>query len=260
MQLSYGTGSMWGARTDAVIGTTPDLGSRQFAVLQNCKIECSFETTKLYGTKQFPIAIARGPGTVTGTAEFARILALTFGDLFWGQTTSTGQLGVAHEEAATIPATPFTVTVANGATFAYDLAVIYTTTGRFLERVAATPTVGQYTVNFTTGAYVFAAADTGLGVKISYQYNVVASGKKITMTNQLLGTTPTFSMLFSNPISPFGIGGSAANAPVALRLNACTASKLGMISSSVTDFNLQNFEFEAFADASDIIGYYSSVE
>lgn len=260
MQLSFGSGILWGARTDAVIGSTPDNGARQFGVLQDVQIDFDFTDKELWGQYQFPVAIARGQGKITGKAKFAQILGLTYADLFWGLSAATGQFGVVNNEADSVPAsTPYTVTVANASSYNDDLGVIYATTGKRFTRVSSSASAGQYSVNFATGVYTFSSADASAAVLISYTYNISATGTKITLTNQLLGTTPVWKATFYQPISPFGIGGSAVNAPTALRLNACTTTKFSL-PTKLDDWTYQEFDFAAFADASGTIGYFSSVE
>src|SRR6516165_4501711 len=153
MQLSFGSGAIWGERTDV---TGADIGPRQFGVLQDIQIDFDWTDKELYGQLQFPVAIARGQGKITGKAKFAQILGLLYSDIFFGLTPATGQFAVSQLEAATVP--------------------------------AAT----QYTVNFSTGAYSFSAADANAALLLSYTYNVAASGSKLTITNQVMGVTPTF--------------------------------------------------------------------
>ncbi len=73
-------------------------------------------------------------------------------------------------EAATIPATPYQVAAAqpNGS-WVGDGGVTFATSGIALTKVTGTPTTGQYAVSLN-GLYTFAAADTGLGVLITYNY------------------------------------------------------------------------------------------
>jgi hypothetical protein len=260
MQLSFGPGLLWGARSDAVIGSTPDNGARQFGILQDVQIDFDFTDKELWGQFQFPVAIARGQGKINGKAKMAQILGLTYADLFFGLNPATGQFGVAFNEAASVPAgTPYNVTVANAATYNDDLGVVYATTGKRFQRVTTPAAAGQYSVNFATGVYTFAAADASAAVLISYSYAISTSGSKLTITNQLLGTTPVFKATFYQQISPFGIGGSAVNAPLALRLNACTSTKFSL-PTKLDDWTITEFDFSAFADASGTIGYLSTVE
>jgi len=81
MQLSFGSGAIWGERTD-VIGS--GIGPRQFGVLQDIQIDFDWSDKELYGQLQFPVAIARGQGKITGKAKFAQILGLLYSDIFRG--------------------------------------------------------------------------------------------------------------------------------------------------------------------------------
>jgi hypothetical protein len=248
MQLSFGSGALWGERTDL---TGSGIGPRQFGVLQDIQIDFDWTDKELYGQVQFPVAIARGQGKISGKAKFAQILGLLYSDIFFGTTAATGQFAVSELEAAVVPATtPFTVTVANAASYNDDLGVVYAANGRRFNRVASPSAAGQYSVNFATGIYTFAAADANAGVLISYTYNTAASGNKLTLTNQLMGTTPTFKATFYTTYNGEG---------TALRLNACTANKLSF-PTKIDDWTISELDFMAFADASGTIGYLSTVE
>src|SRR5919197_2704409 len=189
MQLSFGAGAVWGERTD-VSGS--GIGPRQFGVLQDIQIDFEWSDKVLHGQLQFPVAIARGQGKITGKAKFAQILGLLYSDIFFGLTPASGQFAVSQLEAATVPATaPYTVTPANAASYNDDLGVVYAGSGRRFNRVTTPSTAGQYSVNFSSGVYTFSAADANAALLISYTYNVATSGSKLTLTNQLMGTTPT---------------------------------------------------------------------
>src|SRR5205823_3430450 len=169
MQLAFGAGALWGNRTD-VTGT--GIGPDQFGILQDVQIDFDWTTKELWGQFQFPVDIARGQGKITGKAKFARIFGAIYGDLFFGQTPAAGQLTVADNEAAAVPATsPFTVTVANAAGFADDLGVYYASgaaAGNRFTRVTTPSAAGQYAVNPASGIYTFAAADAGAALLASY--------------------------------------------------------------------------------------------
>ena len=102
MQLSFGSGAVWGERTDLQIGTTGGNGARPFGVLQDISVDAGFTDKLLYGQYQWPVAIARG----TGKARFARILGLMYSDLFWGLQATQNQLTAAQNEAQTVPSSP----------------------------------------------------------------------------------------------------------------------------------------------------------
>jgi hypothetical protein len=254
MQLAFGAGALWGTRTD-VAGS--GIGPDQFGILQEVQIEWDWTTRELWGQYQFPVDIARGQGKITGKAKFARIFGAIYGDLFFGQTLATGGLTVSQNEAAIVPATlPYTVTAANAASFADDLGVYYAAganAGSRFTRVNTPSAASQYSVNLATGIYTFAAADAGAALVISYLFNSV-DGKKLMLTNQLMGFTPTFRATFYTGKTTQGIP-----AGLALVLNACTASKLSL-PTKTDDYEIQEFDFSAFADATGAIGTLSVSE
>ncbi len=248
MQLSFGSGALWGERTDL---TGSGIGPRQFGVLQDIQIDFDWTDKELYGQLQFPVAIARGQGKISGKAKFAQILGLLYSDMFFGVTPATGQFAVAQLEAAVVPATtPYTVPVANAASYNDDLGVAYAGNGERFNRVTTPSAAGQYSVNFATGVYTFAADDVNIPVLISYTYNVATGGNRLMLTNQLMGTTPVFKATF---YTTYGGQGTA------LRLNACTANKLSL-PTKIDDWTISELDFMAFADASGTIGYLSTIE
>ena len=242
--FQFGAGSLWGINTSSGTNTP-----QQFGTVQEVSIEASFNTKELYGSKQFPVAIARGTGKVTGKAKFAQINGDIYNQLFFGANSVSGQVLTANNEAGTVGSSPYTVTVTNSATFATDLGVCYTLTGLPLIKVASAPTTGQYSVS--AGVYTFASADTGLGVSISYTYTAASTGKKITITNQALGTTPFFQIYFTTTYN-----GKQVN----VQLPQCTSSKLSLISTKMEDFGVPEFDFAALADASGNVLILSTAE
>jgi hypothetical protein len=251
MQLAFGAGALWGNRTDV---TGSGIGPDQFGILQDVQIDWDWQTKELWGQFQFPLDIARGQGKITGKAKFARIFGAIYGDLFFGQTPASGQVTVAENETATVPATtPYTVTVGNAANYVDDLGVFYATggnAGNRFTRVTTPSAAGQYSVNTTTGIYTFAAADAGAAVLVSYLYNNNA-GKKLVLTNQLMGYTPSFKATFYTTKTTQGVP-----AGLALVLNACTATKLSL-PTKIDDYEIQEFDFSAFADPTGTIGTLS---
>jgi hypothetical protein len=248
MQLSFGSGAVWGERTDV---TGSGIGPRQFGVLQDIEIDFDWSDKELYGQLQFPVAIARGQGKITGKAKFAQILGLLYSDIFFGVTAATGQFAVSQLEAATVPATtPYAVNPANAASYNDDLGVSYAVSGERFNRVTTPSAAGQYAVNFATGVYTFSSADASAAVLISYTYNITTSGNRLTLTNQPMGITPIFKATFYTSYNGAG---------TALRLNACTAAKFSL-PTKLDTWTISELDFSAFADASGTIGYLSTVE
>jgi hypothetical protein len=223
----------------------------QFGTLQDVSLDISFDTKELYGLYQFPDLIARGKGKITGKAKFAKIHGKQLNDLFFGQTVATGQTLVQFDEAQSIPASPFQITVAppSSGTFVEDQGVRSATTGDPFTRVASGPVAGQYSVS-AGGQYTFAAADTGAAVFISYSYSVSASGKTVAIANQLLGFAPQFSMVLRELLN---------SQQTNVKLYACIGSKLTRPTKQ-DDFLIQEFDFSAFANsAGKVIDFYDAI-
>src|SRR5215472_1903242 len=120
-QLSFGPAVMYGQRVD-LSGT--GIGPRQFGLLQDVDITFSYTQKELYGQSQFPAAIARGQGKVTGKAKMAQINVLLYADIFFGLAPASGSHTVSQDEPQTIPATPpYIITVANASSYVDDLGV-----------------------------------------------------------------------------------------------------------------------------------------
>jgi hypothetical protein len=240
-QYGFGSGSLFGYRTD-VATPTPT----QFGALQDVSIDFQFSIKELHGQFQFPLAVARSTAKVTGKAKYAQISGRAFNDLFFGQTLTAGQKLTALGEPATVPASPFQVTVANGPTFGEDLGVVYAATGLPLTRVASAPGLGQYAAS-ATGLYTFAAADTGKPVLISYTYTASGGGQRMTIANQLLGAAPTFKVVLTE---------SYQGKTLQVELNQCISTKL-MLPTKLQDFIVPEIDFAAFVDAAGNLGTMS---
>jgi hypothetical protein len=245
--FEFGSGTLFGYPIGGNIA--PNATPSKFGTLQDVSLDISGDVKPLYGQKQFPEAVARGKCKVTGKAKSAWINGKMYNDLFFGQTLGAGMIKTALDEPATVPATPFQVTVVNAAQFKQDWGVRYTNTGIPLTRVAASPAVGQYSVNTSTGVYTFAAADTGAAVLICYTFVAAATGTQMNITNQLMGFAPTIQMLLQTQYN---------NNQFSVMLYSVLASKL-TIATKQEDFIIPEFDFEAFANASgQVIDVYSS--
>ena len=238
---SFGSGVLIGTRTD-IANATP----LNFGLLQEVSFDENATLKELYGQQQRPLAIARGTIKTTAKAKVARISGLAMAHLFYGVTPIAGQVMTAFAEAGAIPATtPYTVTAANSATAVDDLGVINALTGLPFIKVASAPTAGQY--SYAAGVYTFAAADTGKAVLLNYTYTLTTGGQRFTVTNALLGTTPTFACQFYTTFQ-----GQACN----VKYTNCTSSKLGF-STKLEDFVMPEFDFSVFADAAGNVATWS---
>ncbi len=232
---SFGSGVLLASRTD-IANTTPT----PFGLLQEVTLDIKATEKELYGQFQFPVATARGTIKATGKAKVASISGLAFANLFFGVTPSTGQLTVAYQEAGTIPTTPFQITVTNAATYVNDYGVTNLATGLPFQRVASAPAAGQYSVTIATGVYLFNTADTTKNVLINYSYTTVAAGtQKLVVSNQLLGTQPSFEMvLYTTYLAK----------PFVVKVHNAISNSFSL-ATKLEDFVMPDFEFGFFADA-----------
>jgi hypothetical protein len=252
-QYSFGSGALWGtplqdAAGNAISNPTPLL----FGTLQDISIDMSFETKTLHGQNQFPVAVGRGKGKITGKAKYAQISGAMFNSLFFGQTMTAGLLSANYDTTGVlIPASsPYTVTVtpANSGVWSQDLGVI-DANGQPMTRVASAPASGQYSV--AAGVYTFAAGDTGKKVYVNYQYTATSTtSRKSTVQNVQMGYAPTFRADFSV---------SYQGKSLTMSLPSCIASKLGFGAKN-DDFSVPEFDFEAFADPAGNVLTWSTTE
>lgn len=229
--------------------TTPS--PTEFGVLQDVTSDITFDIKELYGQSQFPVAIGRGKGKIALKAKFGQINGLMLNNLVFGQSYTNILLGQVKDLVGTaVPTTPFTITptVPNSGTWLGDMGVT-TADGKPLTRVVSGPTTGQYSV--AAGVYTFAAADTGIIYKISFQYTSTSTlAKKIVIPNALMGVAPTFRVDLAMPFN----GKQAI-----LTLNACTTQKFSF-ATKLDDFMIPEIDFSAFADTSGNIGFLSVAE
>lgn len=251
MSIHFGAGAMFGIQTHTAAGaavTNPT--PVQFGTLQEIGFDMSFDSKKLYGAKQFPIAVGRGKGSLEFKAKVADIDGRVLSDLFFGEASAAGIKATVNNFAASVPATPgpytLTVTPPNTGTFVADLGVIDASTGLAMKRVASAPAAGQYSL--TGAVYTFAAADQGKAILISYEYSATSTSAQYgTISNQLMGYSPFFSVVLNN---------NYQGKLLTLKFNRCLSSKFSMPFKN-EDFAVPDFEFEAMADDAGNIGYWA---
>lgn len=239
---AFGPGICIVRRTDIANGPAVNIG-----YAQEVSVDLAATNKELFGQNKFPLVVAQSTVKVSGKIKAAVISGLAWNNVFFGQNFTTGSIAWDVDEAATIPATPFTVTVVDAATFDADLGVKYALTGLPFQRVTAgSEAAGKYSVTETgvnKGKYIFATADTGLGVLITYSKTVAGVGQQLIVTNTPIGATPTFQLDFYTNLN------QPTAKPFVFRLYNCVASKI-TIASKLEDFIMPEFEFSVFANAS----------
>lgn len=233
--ILFGTGT---AFIKPVAGnTSPNPTPQTLGILQSCDIEMSSSNKTLYGQLQSPVAVAKGECKYTAKAKFAQIFGKQFCDYFFGQTTSASYKSAALSEPHTAAAT-VTIAPPGSGTFSEDMGVSYASSGLAFVRVAAAPTVGQYSVNETTGVYTFNASEAGT-LLFNYLYTLTTGGVSLVAANELMGFSPILELTWV---------GSYNNQSAVVKLYNTICGKLSMPTKN-TDFTLPDIEFEAFANA-----------
>ncbi|MEY2891167.1 MAG: hypothetical protein RJA98_1075 [Pseudomonadota bacterium] len=247
----FGSGLNWATPlTDATGAAIANPSPLLFGVMQDIEFDIKFELKKLHGQNQFAVAIGRGKGEISGKAKLADIRAGFLETIIFGASGASGLVSMVYDTVGTVAAATVTVTPPNSGTFAADLGVISSVTGRPFTRVASAPVAGQYTVT-AGGAYGFAAADVGIVLYINYRYTATSTtARKMTIVNNPMGYTPRFRCDYYAPYD-----GQAC----VMTFNNCTASgiKLG---GKNDDFTIPEVGFDIAADQAGIIGTLAFTE
>ena len=232
---AFGPGVCIVTRTDT---TTPLAVNIGYA--QEFSLQVKGSTKKLYGQNQFPLIVARGTIGATGKIKAAQLSGLAWNAAFFGNSFTVGKDNYYLNEAHTVSSTTQIVTNATGGIV--DLGVTYAATGIPLQRVATATVAGTYSVAQSTGTYTFVTADE---VALNFNYSNFSSavGQQLNVTNQLLGTNPTFQLDYWTNLN------QPASKPFAVRIFAGVASDFS-IASKLEDFIMPEISFDCFANAS----------
>jgi hypothetical protein len=264
--FNFGVGSLLARRTGvdqnnvAIANPTP----ARFAAIQDVEVDFDRTLKELQAQYQFPIDVAAGPMKISIKAKSAQIQGNLYNDLFFGQTmTSTASTGIqdAVDESHTL-VSPLTIAPPGSGTFIQDMGVFYasgTSAGIQFVRVASAPALGQYSVTEPGGAYTFNATDVTNAptIYVSYRYTVGAgvTQKLITLSNQLMGISPTFEVdLQLNYPNNSGVVNT-----LNFHFNACRAGKLSFPFKN-TDYMINDLEIMPFADSSNNLGTITLVQ
>lgn len=238
---AFGAGRFFGINNTSASPTPA-----RFITPQDMSLDIKRATKSLFGEKMLADEVAAGEMTVTGKCTMGGINARMFGDLIFGDGSTTGRTMEVDNEAGTIPSSSvYTVQTANHTTQTVDLGAKYATTGLPFVRVASGPTIGQY--SYSAGTYTFAAADEGVNVQISYLYTDATGGETIAMSNQLQGPTAGFTAVMC---FLFGAVQNNISLTNAIASGASIGSKGG-------DFTKPTFDFECATDTTGSLGTMS---
>ena len=254
--------------TGAPTGQAVELG-----VVGSASVDLKVDLKELRGAYRYPIAVADGKGTASGTVSFMQFWPQTLASILGGTlaigTTATVPTAVIDEQG-TIPAvTTFTVTLAQAASMVVGseiVSVVVNGSPTFYNRSSSAPVsaltagVTQGTYSIAAGVMTFATADAGLLIKTSYlYYNAVvhsgstpgfADNSSVALKQIGMNTASTFQLTL------IGIGKNIYNNATQqfiLQLNACLAPSL-KINYKLDDFTDLALDFWAFVDATGTLG------
>lgn len=248
-QFVFGSGILFGTPTqDAAGNPIVNPSPIEFGTLQDVSLDLSFDTKMLYGNKQFPVAVGRGKGKISGKAKVATLSGFMINSLFFGQSLLSGITAANYDTTGTVIATSLTPAIPGSGTWTRDLGV-KDANGLTMRRVASGPTTGQYSVS--AGVYTFAAADVGKLAFINFMYDAAStSAVKSNVMNLPMGYAPTFATDLYMPYLGKQLVISAPNA---------ISSKFS-IATKQDDFMVPEFDFDCFADATGRILTYGMTD
>jgi hypothetical protein len=212
------------------------------AIIRGATVEFKSTEKVLKGNKLAPVDSATTDISITGKVQTSDFDARLVGLVIPGTTTATGQTKAATH-SATIPGTPFEVTVTNSATWVTDLGVVNLTNGTVMTRAATATGTGVYAA--AAGVYTFNTADAADSVAIAYTYTA-ATGTTLTSTNQTSGATSGYALRLSDPP-----GGTRENGIYLPSVKFSNLS-LGM---KIDDWTETSLDFTAFEDATGNLFY-----
>lgn len=243
----FGPGILYITRTDVANPTPVNIG-----FINEFSTDFTFTTKELYGQNQLPLLVARGTGKLTGKMKAATLSGVAMNNMMFGGTfTPNVEYDITASPATPIPATPFhiTPTVPNSGTFDKDLGVYNAATGEIFTLVASGPGAGQYSE--AGGVYTFSSADNVSGISVvinfAYHWTTGSQGQNTIITNQLIGSTPTFQIDYKTTL--YG-------ATYFARFFQCVCSKWTM-GHKLEDFAMPEFDFAFFANAAQQVGIIS---
>jgi hypothetical protein len=241
--IGFGSGFLYTTPVAGSGNPAPNPTPVPIGIIQNVKFTIDGAIKELFGSNQYPVDTAVGKRSLKGSFEMGQITNLVLSQLFFADAVTTGVVATVTQ-TGTIPATPFQITVTNSANFAVDYGVVNQATGIPLT-LHATPTTGQYSQ--TGGVYLFAAADTGNTVAITYSWTDAALGSTMVAGNHQMGWGPIVSLDVVFPYdapTPGGMGFFFPNV------------RLGKIevTTKIDDYAMYSVDWEAFAGSGTALG------
>jgi hypothetical protein len=222
-------------------GANPD--KVQLAVVKSWNFDLTQEEIELRGSGLDSLENLPVKRTVKGKLSLSDFSTNLISAVTSGTTITAGSV-VGLVQSASVPTTPFQVTVTQSATFLQDLGVIDLTAGKEMTEGATATGTGVYSV--AAGVYTFNTADTGHAVKISYRHTAAASGKTLEVAAAEGGTAATRYELH--------VYGSAGGKSYGFWFPAVSIPNLSL-SMSPDSYSDVSVDFSAFLSSTDKLMY-----
>ncbi|MDB5042167.1 MAG: hypothetical protein JWN27_2893 [Candidatus Eremiobacteraeota bacterium] len=192
-RINFGTGRFY--------ETLP--GGYPFPIANATDINVDFKADlkEAFGEGGYPLSVADGHRSIDITAKHYNLTPQALANATNG-TISTGTSPFAIDEPHTVPTTPFTFTLTNGATLvpntlvvvAYPLVsgvnvpTVYNIVASGSEAVGVSCSVSP------VGVVKFAAADTGINTQCTYQYTN-AAGTRVSVANPFQNSAKAYQLV-----------------------------------------------------------------
>lgn len=190
--FSFGSGTLWGTPVAGNLPTNPT--PIKFGTLQSVDLDISYEIKELYGQRNFPEAIARGKGKITGKAKFGRINTNLFNQLFFAQNATQPMESASVDETQTVNGAGGILTVgitAAGTGYAVGDTMSVGGAGTGGQIQVVTVSAGAVTavaviasgLSYVVASGVATTALTGSGTGFTLNILTVSSGSNIITVN-----------------------------------------------------------------------------
>jgi len=246
--IPFGPGLVYGVPVGGNRATnyTPE----NFIGIQEVSFNRTAKIVPLWGSNQFPDAVAVSDKQVKGKVKLARVDPDMWNNMIFGTPAPTSNAPLVYpNESHTLPVTPgpYTVSVTNKTNFSVDLGVRYANGQPFTNMQGGTLTeASQY--NVSAGTYTFYSGDAGQVVLISYE-DTTTTGTLTTEFNQIQGWAPIVRLIaweyYSSTINISNNNGYIFWNVIFGGLDVPIKSD---------DWEYPSVEFEAFPDPSTTIG------
>ena len=208
-----------------------------FALLTGLSLDIAVDYKQFEGNYLYTKAVGIAAVKATGKIDSANIYGGAMGLVLGASPAAGSKIPVIGEVKLGLAGG--TYTVAQGATFDADFAVLDLTAGIQMQRVASAPASGQYSVNTATGVYTFNVADNGHNLSFTYTYTGAAVGKTTSVSNAVSGIASGFVLA--------GFAPNTNGKPLGVKLFQAFIPKLSL-ALKPDDFVMKSLDFFAAED------------